>query len=81
MPHEQFHSVVVFTSNAELKTKMPENVGYLSDMLSYIKSFDNEVIDNQAKVNMLDLVETIKLDQGRKTNKRHVKYLESRNSG
>jgi len=75
MPHEQFHSVVVFTSNAELKTKMPNNVGHLKGMMLYIKSFDEEVSDNQTKLEIISLVQSIKLKQGRTTNKQHVKYL------
>ncbi|WNC68022.1 nuclease-related domain-containing protein [Thalassotalea nanhaiensis] len=81
MPHEKFHSVVVFTPNAELKTKMPNNVGYLKEMLVYIKSFDQEALDNKNKLEILDLVKSIKLDQGRKTNKEHVKYLKEEHKG
>lgn len=75
MPHERFHSVVVFTSNAELKTKMPNNVGHLKEMMVYIKSFNEEVFDNNTKLEVIKLVQSIKLKQGRKTNIQHVKYL------
>jgi len=81
MPHERFHSVVVFTSNAELKTKMPNNVGHLKEMMVYIKSFNEEVFDNNAKLEVMNLVESIKLKQGRKTNKQHVKYLKEEHKG
>lgn len=79
IPHELFHSVVVFTANAELKTKMPVNVGYLNDMVNYIKSFSQEIIDHQLSVQTLRLIDTIKLKQGRKTNKQHVGYLKEKN--
>lgn len=75
MPHEKFHSVVVFTPNAELKTKMPNNVGYLKETMVYIKSFQKEVSDNQTKLDIINLVQSIKLKQGRKTDKQHLKYL------
>ena len=81
MPHERFHSVVVFTSNAELKTKMPNNVGHLKEMMVYIKSFNEEVFDNNAKLEVINLVQSIKLKQGRTTNKRHVKYLKEEHKG
>ena len=75
LPHDVFHSMVVFTSNAELKTKMPDNVGYLKDMMSYIKAFNEEIIDYKLKLRVLKLIDVIKLKQGRKTNKQHVDYL------
>jgi len=81
MPHEQFHSVVVFTPNAELKTKMPNNVGYLKEMMLYIKCFVEEVSDNKAKLEIINLVQSIKLKQGRKTNIQHVKYLKEEHKG
>lgn len=81
MRHEVFHSVVVFTSNAELKTKMPNNVGHLKEMMVYIKSFNDDVFDNQTKLEIKNLVESIKLKQGRATNKQHVKYLKEEHKG
>lgn len=81
MPHEQFQSVVVFTPNAELKTKMPKNVGYLEEMMVYIKSFEQEIINHKLKLRVLALIDAIKLEQGRKTNKQHVKYLNEEHRG
>jgi len=81
VPHKHFHSIVVFTSNAELKTKMPSNVGHLKEMMVYIKSFEEEIIDHKFKLRILKLLEVIKLDQGRKTNKQHVKYLKEERKG
>jgi len=81
IPYELFHSVVVFTPNSELKTKMPNNVGYLKEMMLYIKSFDKEASDNQTKLEIINLVQSIKLKQGRTTNKRHVKYLKEEHKG
>ena len=75
IPHELFHSVVIFTPHAELKTKMPNNVGYLKEMMVYIKCFQKEVFDNTAKLEIVNLVHQSKLVQGRKTDKAHVKYL------
>ncbi len=81
MSHEQFHSVVVFTSNAQLKTKMPNNAGHLKEMMLYIKSFNEEVSNNQTKLEIINLVQSIKLKQGRATNKQHVKYLKEEHKG
>ena len=81
MPHELFHSVIVFTPNAELKTKMLKNVGYLEEMMAYIKSFEQEKINHKLKLRVLTLIDAIKLEKGRKTNKQHVKYLKEEHGG
>lgn len=75
LPHELFHSVVIFTANAELKTKLPDNVGHLDEMVSYIKAFSEEVISYKLKVKVVKHVDVVKLKQGRKTNKQHIDYL------
>lgn len=75
LPHELFHSIVVFTNNAELKTNMPNNVGHFYDMLAYIKSFNDEIIDHKLKLRILKLIDIIRLAEGRKTNRQHVQYL------
>lgn len=81
IPHELFHSVVVFTPNSELKTKMPTNVGHLKEMMLYIKSFNEEVFDNNTKLEIINFVQSVKLKQGRKANKQHVKYLKEEHKG
>ncbi|WP_448550813.1 nuclease-related domain-containing protein [Thalassotalea montiporae] len=75
LPHELFHSVVVFTRNAELKTKLPDNVGHLDEMVSYIKAFNEEVINYKLKIKVVKHVDVVRLKQGRKTNKHHIDYL------
>ncbi|REL30911.1 NERD domain-containing protein [Thalassotalea euphylliae] len=81
LPHELFHSVVVFTRNAELKTKFPENVGHLDEMVSYIKAFNEEIINYKLKIKVVKHVGVVKLKQGRKTDKQHVDYLNEKHSG
>ena len=76
LPHELFHSVVVFTRNAELKTKLPDNVGHLDEMMSYIKAFNEEIINYKLKVKVVKHVGLIKLKQNRNTNKKHIEYVE-----
>jgi restriction system protein len=39
------HSVVVFVGDAEFKTDLPENVNYLSELDSYIRSFRDLLLD------------------------------------
>jgi len=53
----------------------------LKEMMAYIKSFNEEVSDNNTKLEVINLVQSIKLKQGRKTNKQHVKYLKEEHKG
>lgn len=41
----QFHNVVVFVGHAEFKTTMPEGVVYKSELVPYIRSFQNSVFN------------------------------------
>ena len=79
MPHDQLYSVVVFTPISELKTKMPNNVEHLKETIIYIKLFSQCTSANKTKSNIVDLVQSIKLDQSRKTNKEYVKYWSAMN--
>lgn len=80
LPHELFHSVIVFTRNAELKTKLPDNVGHLDEMMSYIKAFSEEIVTYKLKLRVIKHIEVVKLKQGRKTNRQHVEYLHKKRS-
>lgn len=80
LPHELFHSVIVFTRNAELKTKLPDNVGHLDEMVRYIKAFSEETVTYKLKLRVIKHIEVEKLKQGRKTNKQHVEYLNKKQS-
>ncbi len=79
-PHEYFQSVVVFTSKAELKTRMPENVGHLDEMLDYIMTFDKTVLTEISKTEVSSLIEKIKLASDQTTNRDHVEYLNEKHN-
>lgn len=78
LPAELFHSVVIFTRNAELKTDMPSNVGHLKEMIAFIKSFKPNLIDLKAQLSIEKQIGDFSLKRGFKTNKAHVNYLESK---
>lgn len=75
LPHDQFHSIVIFTPNAELKTKMPSSVGYLKNALTFIKTFQALLFDDKEKAELVVSINAIKLAPNRKTDRNHVKYL------
>ena len=80
LPHEYFKSVVVFTSKAELKTRMPENVGHLDEMMNYILSFNEPVLTEISKTEVSVLIDKIKLESSYTTNSDHVDYLKEKHN-
>tara|TARA_R110000737_G_C14624499_1_gene494347 strand:+ start:21397 stop:22347 length:951 start_codon:yes stop_codon:yes gene_type:complete len=73
-----FHSVIIFTPNAELKTNMPSNVGHLKEMIPFIKSFKTNLIEHKEQLEIKESISNISLNRGYKTNKDHVSYLKSK---
>jgi len=78
LPSELFHSVIIFTPNAELKTNMPPNVGDLKSMIAFINSFKTTLITTNEQIEIKDCINNISLKRGLKTNKEHVSYLKSK---
>ena len=73
-----FHSVIIFTPNAEFKTNMPSNVGHLKEMTAFIKSFKASLIEHKEQLEIKESISNISLNRGYKTNKDHVSYLKSK---
>jgi hypothetical protein len=80
LPLELFHSVIIFTQKAELKTNMPSNVGHLKEMIVFIKSFKTSLIEHKKQLEIEETISNISLKRGYKTNKDHVSYLKSKHS-
>jgi restriction system protein len=78
LPAKLFHSVVIFTRNAELKTDMPSNVGHLKEMVGFIKSFKSSLIDLKTQLSIEKQIGNLSLNRGFKTNKAHVSYLKAK---
>ena len=76
---DKFHSVIIFTGEATLKTTMPENVlkgGYTD----YIKS-KTEVLFNDSEVKkIIAQIESNCYKRGFKTNREHVKNLKQKHA-
>jgi hypothetical protein len=53
-PELQYHSIVVFMADAELKTTTNNGVMYPQEMLRRIKGFDGEVMDDRIRDEIFD---------------------------
>ncbi|MDH5763531.1 MAG: NERD domain-containing protein [Nitrospinota bacterium] len=74
----QLHSVVVFVGEGEFKTEMPENVTYIEDFIEYIESKQQPVlVENEVK-EIIEKIETERLEPSLETHREHVNNLKSR---
>jgi restriction system protein len=72
---EQIFSVVVFVGDSEFKTKMPENVTYAKGYINYIKSKKQPVLTENEVTTIIQKIESDRLLQSFKTNRKHVKHV------
>lgn len=75
LPKDVVHSVVIFTARAEFKTDMPENVGYVSDAIKFIRSHDLKCFTAIQQVELKYQLSTKRLKQGIKTHVKHAKHV------
>lgn len=75
LPENSFKSIIAFTGEAEFKTKMPENVLYSGNLVSYIKKFDNEIISLNRVFFIIGKLEFFRKEISDKTDKEHTEYL------
>jgi len=73
----QIYSVIVFVGESTFKTDMPENVTYAGGYIRYIKSKKQEVLSNSEVRVIIQQVESGRLTPSFKTNKEHVKHVNS----
>lgn len=78
VPFEHLKSVIVFVGDSTFKTEMPPNVTYAGGYIRYIRSFSQRVFDDNQIQGLLSLVQTKRLKPSLRTNREHVKNLESR---
>ena len=75
---DRVHSVVVFVGDSTFKTPMPSNVTNLGGLVRYIKSFQEQVLDDEAIVFALESIFGGKHANNWQTHKDHVARLKSR---
>lgn len=78
VPDVVLNSFVVFVGNSDFKTDMPENVGYIRDMLDYIQTRQLPVIGKKKLQEIVYILETRRLQNTRQSRREHVKNLQAR---
>jgi len=68
-------SVIIFIGNSTFKTTMPENVTFARGGINYIKSKTDVVLNGQEVANVIEQVESGRLDRSFKTDRQHVKHV------
>jgi len=74
----QLHSVVVFVGDCEFKNEMPENVTYIEDFIEYIESKQQPVLVGSEVQEIIEKIETERLEPSLKTHREHIKYLKNK---
>lgn len=71
------HSVIVFIGDSTFKSKMPDNVTYASGCTRYIKTFNEPVFTSLECLNIVNAIESGRLQRGLVTNIRHSNHVKS----
>ena len=74
----QLHSVVVFVGGCNFKTDMPDNVTYLEGFIEYVESKQLPVLVGSEVKEIIEKIETERLEPSLDTHREHVKHLRNR---
>ena len=77
LPHEKFHSVVMFWGGCTFKTALPPNVLH-SGYTTYIKSKIEVLLTEEEVARIVEALQTGRLPQGWKTRQDHIASLQDR---
>ncbi len=78
IPPEAIISVIAFTGECILKTKMPPNVTRGIGYVDYIRSFSTPIFSEAQVQSLAAQIESCRLKPSRKTDREHVQNLKSR---
>jgi len=81
MPVSHVMNVVVFSGDAEFKTKRPANVLLLNEMVEYIKQHDEDLISQNRVEFCVGRIQCQRLPETKETDDNHKMYLLSRKGG
>lgn len=74
---DSIFSVIIFIGDSNFKTKMPENVRFARGGIEYIKSKKEAIFTNDEVADIIEQIESGRLERGFKTNRQHVKHVKS----
>jgi restriction system protein len=80
LPKEKIIGVVCFMGDAKFKTGVPEGVFLEGRYVNHILSFKTPVFSESEVANLIQRIESGRLERGFKTNRSHVKHLDARHS-
>ena len=81
LPADAVRSLVVFTGTAEFKTPVPQEVVYLSDLLSYLRRQTALVMSQNRMQFCVGRLETARLALSEQTDIEHIQSLQRRHGG
>lgn len=78
LPAGHFHSVVVFTGDCTFKTEMPKQIRRLSDLIAYIRSFSDEILDDSQVIAAARQLALVQSQTDSRARDEHVRALKKR---
>jgi hypothetical protein len=78
LPKDKIIGVVCFMGDAKFKTPVPEGVFLEGRYVNHIQSFHTPVFSEAEVADMIQKIESGRLERGFKTNQQHVQRLEAR---
>jgi hypothetical protein len=78
LPGSAFIGVVVFTGSAEFKTDLGPGVILLDQLIGFIESRREKVLDERQMTYAVGRIEMKRLDRSRETDEYHVNYVRNK---
>ena len=74
--YKKLVNLVVFTGKCQFKTEIPPEVVIIDDLLCKIKSFKDELIDNDELNNCINLIRDARIENSFLSRLRHIKHVQ-----
>jgi len=71
---DSIFSVIIFIGDSTFKTKMPDNVRFARGGIEYIKSKTDAIFNGDEVANIIEQIESGRLERSFKTDRQHVKH-------
>lgn len=81
MPEDQFHSVVVFTGEAEFKTDLGSEVFHLANLMGFLNAERPAVFDDRKMAYIVGRIEMSRKRRSLETDEYHRNHVRSRMAG
>ncbi|WP_057831456.1 nuclease-related domain-containing protein [Colwellia sp. TT2012] len=72
---DSIFSVIIFIGDSTFKTKMPDNVRFARGGIKYIKSKTDVIFNGNEVTNIIEQIESGRLERSFKTNHQHIKHV------